>query len=275
MTAQTKTALVTGACGGIGSEVVAKLDRANFDLWLVDKKADALAHLQTGKQNARIQQVDLSLSDQVYQLCEQIQNASDFIDVAIINAGIVVPKSVIDTSAREINSQLDINLKSAIFLIQSVAKKMQQQGSGSIVVTVSMGGIIALEHSALYSASKFGLRGFILALQQELKGTQVKLSAIYASGVDTPMLEYEAENGGNVLNFLSDPMPASKVADAMLKAIKTGKASVYLPYWDSLSSRLIGAFPWLIHPVLPLLYYLGARGRKKYLNKLQARRSQG
>lgn len=274
MNRASKLALVTGASGGIGSQVVAKLHEQGYDLWLVDKNKESLEALGEQTQNSQIQQVDLSVGHEVYELCEQIQTHPQAIDVAVVNAGIVIPKSVVDTSIEEINAQLDINLKSAIFLIQALSKKMLKQDHGNIVVTVSMGAIIALENSALYSASKFGLRGFILALQQELKGSGVKISAVYASGIDTLMLEYEAQNGGNALNFLSTPLAASKVADAMLKALKTGKASVYIPYFDSLTTRLLGAFPWLIYPISPLLKYFGEQGRKKYLKTIQARKQQ-
>ncbi len=263
-----KTALITGATGGIGKQLVAQLTQQNYDLWLIDKEQTMLTEVQQNHPNTYIQQVDLSVSKQVQNLCKDIAQLSDTIDVAFVNAGIVIPKLVVENQTQDIDLQLDINLKSALHLIHALTQKMLKQGHGNIIVTVSMGGIIALERSALYSASKFGLRGFILALQQELRGSKVHLSALYASGIDTPMLRYEAKNNGNSLNFLATPLQPEKVAKTMIDAIKTGKESIYLPYIDSLTSRLLGAFPWLIYPISPILKYFGEKGRKRYLKTL-------
>lgn len=264
-------ALVTGATGGIGSQVVKKLADAGYDLWLVDKHKAPLDALCNNASNFKAQQVDLSVPAQVSTLCQQIQDCEQHIDVAIVNAGIVIPNKVIDNTPEDIDAQIDINLRSSIHLIHSLTRKMLEQGHGNIIVTVSMGAIIALEGSAMYSASKFGLRGFILALQHELRGTPVKVTAVYASGVDTPMLEYEAKNNGNSLNFLAQPLAPERVAQAIFETIKTGKESIYLPYFDSLSARLVCAFPWIIYPLYPLLKRLGEKGRKKYLQKIQNR----
>lgn len=264
-------ALVTGAGGGIGSQVVKKLADGRYDLWLVDKHKVPLDALCHNSANFKTQQVDLSVQAQVSRLCQQIQDCEQHIDVAIVNAGIVIPNKVIDNTPEDIDAQIDINLRSSIHLIHSLTRKMLEQGHGNIIVTVSMGAIIALEGSAMYSASKFGLRGFILALQHELRGTPVKVTAVYASGVDTPMLEYEARNNGNSLNFLAQPLAPERVAQAIFETIKTGKESIYLPYLDSLSARLVCAFPWIIYPLYPLFKRLGEKGRKKYLQKIQNR----
>lgn len=262
-------ALITGAAGGIGSQIVKKLADDGYDLWLIDKNKASLEVLCDNVSHFKAQQADLSVQTQVSTLCQQIQDYERCIDVAIVNAGIVIPNKVIDNTPEDIDAQLDINLRSSIHLIHALTRKMLEQGHGNIIVTVSMGAIIALEGSAMYSASKFGLRGFILALQHELRGTPVKVTAVYASGVDTPMLEYEAKNRGNSLNFLSQPLASQRVAQAIFEAIKTGKESIYLPYFDSLSARLVCAFPWIIYPIYPLLKYLGEKGRKKYLQKIQ------
>lgn len=269
MQQQGKRALITGATGGIGTQLVKQLKQQDYALWLLDKDLAPLLDMQQ-TYTAHIQQADLSVSEQVQDLCEHIKQTSEVIDVAFVNAGIVVPKLVAENQAQDIDLQLDINLKSAVHLIHALTQKMLKQGYGNIIVTVSMGGIIALERSALYSASKFGLRGFILALQQELRRSKVRVSAVYASGIDTPMLRYEAKNNGNSLNFLATPLQPEKVAKTMISTIKTGKESIYLPYIDSLTSRLLGAFPWLIYPISPILTYLGEKGRKRYLRRIQS-----
>ena len=66
------------------------------------------------------------------------------------------------------------------------------------------------------------------------------------------------------LNFMGKVRSAEEVARAVLKGIKTGRMEIYVPYSDSLTSRLVGYFPWLLKMLEPALFRLGERGHKKY-----------
>ena len=118
-------------------------------------------------------------------------------------------------------------------------------------------GVVALKGSAAYSASKFGLRGFLIALKSELKDYGVAVSMLLPSAIDTPMLRYEATNGGSPLNFLSDPLPVDAVLKAFLNAQKSKRLEYYIPFGDSLSGRFVCSFPWLIDWVYPILEKVG------------------
>jgi len=83
------------------------------------------------------------------------------------------------------------------------------------------------------------------------------------------MLRYEALNGGSDLNFLSPPLSVDEVGDAVIKAVKSKRLEVYLPYSESISSRLASFFPWSIRHLYPFMEKLGKRGLKKYLSTLQ------
>ncbi len=131
---------------------------------------------------------------------------------------------------------------------------------------VSMGGIIALRGSGAYSATKFGLRGFHTSLHQELAGSGVRVMGVFPSGVDTPMLRKEAAHAsGSPLNFVGAVLSPEQVADACMAALERGKLETYVPYIDSLTTRLLGAFPWLIRRVEPRFAAVGERGRRRYL----------
>lgn len=112
-----------------------------------------------------------------------------------------------------------------------------------MVATVSLGGIISLKDSAIYSASKFGLRGFLAGFHQEMAAHGVKVSGVYPAAVDTPMLHHEALNGGSVLNFIDKVMTPEAVAAATLRAIDTGRLEAYVPWSASLLARFFGTFP--------------------------------
>lgn len=278
-----KTIFITGATGGIGRATTFKFASLGYALVLVDLTQESLNVLKAELKQAGVTSittfaVDLSQADAVSSLCDHVLNLPK-LDVAFINAGIVIPKALVETSHQEIDAQLAINLTSAIHLTKTVAGKMladKQAGKitkGNIIATVSMGGIIPLENASIYAATKFGLRGFLCALAQELSPQNIKVTGIYPSAVDTPMLRHEAVHGGNVLNFLGKPLTAEVIAELVAKAVDTGKLSLYAPYSDSVLSRMVNFSPWLMLRVTKPLYWLGEKGRQKYLKALDASKS--
>lgn len=267
-----QTTLITGACGGIGSCVAKDLARKGHDLVLVDVNTDSLAtlanDLATLNPNANIHTVvcDFTQAAQVTALCEQIADWE--LDIAFLNAGITVVGNVTEISPEQLTNQIDINFRSTLLLNQACAKNMVKRGSGHIVNTVSTGALVPLKGGATYSGTKFGLRGFLAALYAELKPQGVHVSGIYPSGVDTPMLRYEATNGGSPLNFLSTPQTPQDVLVGFHKALTSKKLEVYVPFTDGVSGRLVSLVPSILPPLYPLLEKLGERGRKKYIMML-------
>jgi len=119
--------------------------------------------------------------------------------------------------------------------------------------------------SASYAASKAGVRAFQTSIRAELSPYGVRVMGIFPSRVDTPMLRYEATNGGTSINFLTPPQTPNGVADAAMRALRTGRLETYLPYNDSLTARFFAAIPWSIEPVMPLFLKPGEAGRRTYL----------
>jgi short-subunit dehydrogenase len=262
-------ALVTGACGGIGSEVARRLHRLGYRLLLVDLNAAALDSLSSELGGAQFVVANLSSKTELAALQARLEDPASKVEVAFINAGVIVPGDLVEMTQEQIDLQMDVNLNSAIHLIQSCAKSMKARKAGRIVATVSVGGVLALKGSAVYSASKFGLRGLLAGLRDELKEHGVNVSGIYPSGVDTKMLRHEAEQGGSALNFVSEPQTVQAVGDAFERALKTGKLEVYVPYFDGLLARCLAFVPGLVSHLYPLLQWLGEQGRQKYLAKIR------
>ncbi len=271
MMTRKQRALVTGAAGGIGEDAARRLSRRGYELILVDVDRSGLERLAEDLPGTQIHEVDLSDRSQVSRLLGSIRGSFGPIDVALINAGVITVGEVLDLDELHLDWQLEVNLRSAMQLIKACAHVMADQGSGHILATVSMGGIVALKGSASYSASKFGLRGFLTAIREELKPKGVAVSGIYPSGVDTRMLRHEAENGGSPLNFVSMPQTIESVGRAFERALDNRHLETYVPYRDSISARLVSCFPWMIHHLYPLMAQLGERGRRQFLNSYQQR----
>lgn len=261
-----RKALVTGAGGGIGAAISRALDARGYRLILVDREMaplDALA--ATLCSPAEMLLCDLSSRTDVERLCEKLGGEHADLDVLVNNAGIVVPGAVTDLDQAALDLHLEINLRAPIRLMRAAAPQMIARRRGAMVATVSLGGVISLKDSAIYSASKFGLRGFLCGFHQELAPLGVKVSGVYPAAVDTPMLHHEALHGGSVLNFVDRVMTPEDIAAATLKAIDTGRLEIYSPWSASLMARFFGSFPWMIRPILPLMEKLGEQGRRKFL----------
>lgn len=260
-------ALVTGAAGGIGSRVADELYHSGYRLHLADIKLSGLEQLHAKYPDSVISKVDLADEAETENFCRLIESSSESIHVAFINAGTVTPGNACDLERGQLNREVHINLRSAINLNHACAKKMKQQGYGHIINTVSVAGLVALRGAATYSASKFGLRGFLIALRAELNPFGVTVSGIFPGAIDTPMLRFEALNEGSALNFLGVPLTVDDVAKAFTKALRQKKLEYFLTFTDSITARLACSFPSLLYWLYPLLEKIGEKGRAKFIRQ--------
>jgi len=264
---QNKLVLITGAASGIGKATAELLHSQGYRLWLIDINQEALEALQRTLPGTEITVCDLTKRSDLETLGQQIDQRPT-LDIAFLNAGTIVPGDFIDLSFDKCDFQLKLNLWSVLYLNHVCGHKMKAQGAGHLISTVSMGGIIGMKGSATYSATKFGLRGFLMAFRNEMKPFGVAVSGLYLSAIDTPMLRYEATHEkGSPLNFLSQPAKVEKVAKMVMKIIKRKRLENYLPYGDSLSAKFFGSFPGFIPKVYPILWRLGEKGRRKFIRK--------
>lgn len=256
-----KNALITGSCGGIGSAIAKDLARKGYHIILVDINKQENEILDAGLPSSEIVTLDLTNKEALRDFCEKIPQYD--LDIAFINAGMIHPGDVVNISEKMIDLQLDINLRSAIILNRACGAYMKSKGKGSIVNTVSMGGIFSLKSSATYSAAKFGLRGFLMAFYAELKPYGVNVSGIYPSAVDTPMLRHETLNGGSVMNFIDRPSTVDDLVKAFNKAIRTGKLEIFVPGSGGLFPKILGGLiPGFIPKLYPTLERIGKKGKK-------------
>lgn len=262
-----RTALITGSCGGIGATIARDLAQKGYHLILVDineKDNDALA---LELPSAEAITLDLTNRKALDTFCDMIPNYDP--EIAFINAGMIHPGDVTEISDKMIDLQLEINLRSAIILNKACGIHMKSKGGGNIVNTVSAGACFALKANAAYSAAKFGLRGFLMAFHAELKPFGVKVSGIYPSAVDTPMLRYEARNNGSVMNFVGTPASVNDVLKAFHKIIDNGDLEIYVPALEGVLAKAVGGlFPGWLPKLYPYLEKRGEKGRKKFLETI-------
>jgi NAD(P)-dependent dehydrogenase (short-subunit alcohol dehydrogenase family) len=259
-------AIVTGGGGAMAREIARRLESRGYSLVLVDVDESRMAETASSLRGpVATRTADLSDPEQIRATADWLEAEHADVDLLVNNAGLINPGTIDDVTQADIDRHINVNLLAPMQLTRTAARVMKPRGRGDIVTIVSMGGILALPGSASYAASKFGLRGFQTSIRSELAPHGVRVMGIFPSGVDTPMLRYEATHGGSPLNFVGKVKTVQDIGDAVDKALRTGKLETYVPYGDSLTTRIVGAIPWSVEKVVPLFTKSGEKGRAAFI----------
>ena len=264
--------MVTGAAGAIGTGVAQMLRDKGFGVIAVDvdERAAARAAAAIGSDTIGVA-CDARSREQVAGLAARGRGEwAGRLEIIVCNAGLIVPGPVGAADPDDLAAQVDVMLASPIQLIAAAVPGMVARGRGRVLATGSMGGIISLPGSATYSAAKAGLRSFLTALSAELAGTGVRVSGVYPSAVDTPMLRHEARHGGSLLNWVGKVFTVADVVRAYERALTGRRLEVYLPYSDSITTRVAAFVPATANRLIPLFERFARRRHARYLARIDA-----
>ncbi len=181
--------IVTGASSGIGAAAAREFAHHGARVVLAARRADALEEVVSEITNAGEQAIavptDITDPAQVLHLMEHTREVYGRIDILVNNAGANWGKPLVETSVDEITRLLQVNLLGMMVLTHLVLPEMQQRHRGAIISVGSVASHVALE--PLYSATKFGVRGFSLALRRQLVGSGISVSLVTPGNIRTQM----------------------------------------------------------------------------------------
>jgi short-subunit dehydrogenase len=169
------TALVTGATGGLGRAIATALAGRGANLVLSSRKGDeleALAAELPGENRAVV--ADLAEPGAALSL---IAEAGD-IDVLVANAGLPGSGKLDDLESRDVERALRVNLEAPMLMAHALLPHMLERGVGHFVMVGSLSGLAPTARQSVYNGTKFGLRGFTLALREDLRGSGVSASLV-------------------------------------------------------------------------------------------------
>lgn len=171
MNLKDKTIVVTGATGGIGRELVKKLDSEGAKLILISKTESELQSLikNLKNKNHSYYVCDLNNQSETQLVADKIGSENNVINILINCAGVGVYKPVEEISIDEWNQSFNINTTSSFLFTKNLLQKLSQDDQSLVLSIGSGAGVIPMSGRSLYCATKFALRGFILSLAEEYK----------------------------------------------------------------------------------------------------------
>jgi short-subunit dehydrogenase len=210
--------LLTGATGGIGQAIARALAGRGAQLTLTGRRTDVLAPL-ADELTATAVGADLANPADVERLATDCADT----DILVANAGLSAAGSILEFTAANVDTVIATNLRAPMVLARLLAEQMRERGHGHIVFVGSLSGMVSSPGSALYSATKFGLRGFSLGLREDLHGTGVGVSIVEPGFIRNAGMFADAGTPNPRGTRTSSP---EEVAAGVIKAIERNRPEV-------------------------------------------------
>ena len=186
-----KTALVTGATGGIGAAIAKTLHKAGATVAISGTRANVLEELKAELGGERVVVLPCNLSDAaaVEKLVPEAEAAMGSLDILVNNAGITKDGLAMRMKDEDWSAVIDVNLTASFRLARAAMRGMMKKRWGRIVNITSVVGVTGNPGQANYVASKAGVIGLTKSLAQELAARNVTVNAVAPGFIATPMTD--------------------------------------------------------------------------------------
>jgi short-subunit dehydrogenase len=188
ISAQRPFGVVTGASSGIGFELARQFVDNGFDVLIAAEDSDiitAAAALRSSGAEVIPLQVDLAAPEGVDILWAEINQQGRPVEAIAINAGIGVGGPFAETSIEDETRMIALNVTSTTHLAKHVVQHMQRRGRGRILFTASIVSVMPSPFQAVYAATKAYVLSLSDALRNELKDTEITVTALMPGATDT------------------------------------------------------------------------------------------
>jgi NAD(P)-dependent dehydrogenase (short-subunit alcohol dehydrogenase family) len=252
-------AIVTGGASGIGAALATEIAGRGARVVIADRQVELAESIAASIRARDGQAVAMELDVRDFASMQQVVAATiarwGVVDFFFNNAGIIVGGEVDAYEARDWDDLFDVNVRGVAYGIQAVYPRMIRQGSGHIINTASIAGLVATPGEVAYSTSKHAVVGLSKSLRIEAKRHGVRVSALCPGVIRTPILaggKYGRTNSEGVseqdlMKFWERlrPMDASVFAPRVAAAVARNEAIIVVPGWWK--------FFWRLERLSPLL----------------------
>lgn len=221
MELKNRSAIITGAGKGIGKAIATALAAEGVNLGLVSRTSSDLEALQAALANEYgvkvvIARADVSAKPDVDQAIADLKESLGSIDILINNAGIGSFGTLLDMDHEQWERIIQTNVMGTYYVTRAVLPSMLEQSSGSIINIASTAGERGFATGSAYCASKFAVIGMTEALMQEVRKSNIRVTALTPSTVNTEL----ASNAGLKIGDEDRMMQAEDMAELVIAALK-------------------------------------------------------
>ncbi|MDZ5111321.1 SDR family NAD(P)-dependent oxidoreductase [Pseudomonas putida] len=212
---ENKVAIVTGAAGGIGSAIAAKLASEGAKVVISDVNLAAAKQvaedIQKDGGHALAIAADISQGDACRELINQTFAEFGKIDVLVNNAGINRRGDLLALTEEDWNVSFAVNLDSMFHLCRAVLPLMIEAGGGAIVNTASQWGLYPAPGHIAYNVTKAAVASFTQNLARDYAPHKVRVNAVCPGEIHTPMLEAGVKRSGRTIADLDKMVPFGRI----------------------------------------------------------------
>jgi 3-oxoacyl-[acyl-carrier protein] reductase len=242
-----KTVFITGSANGIGKHLSEVFYNQGFNVVVTDFLIEKLIQQTSdwNTENALIEQLNVT---DIINWQKVVQKAIDKfgkIDILLNVAGVITPGFVSEFALKDIDYHIDINVKGLMYGTKIVANEMLKIGEGHIINFASLAGVAPIHGISLYSASKYAVRGFSLAITPELRAKGIQVSVICPDLVNTNMLTSQLDYKAAALTFSGNKvLTVNDIEKAVfVNALQKKQAEILVPLSRGWTAKLGNLFP--------------------------------
>lgn len=250
-----RVVIVTGAAGGIGQALVARLVAAGDRVLATDLAGAGLRAVaeryadgsgEAHGEQVRVRPLDVRQGSDWEAAFDAAEASLGAVDVLINNAGCLTPGWIHEMASDDIARQFDVNAKGVALGTAAAARRMVARGAGHIVNVASLAALAPISGLAVYSASKYAVRALSLAAALDLAPHGVAVSVVCPDAVRTAMLDVQRDRAEAAMTFTGVSLDAGEVARVIVdEVLRRRPREVYLPRRRGWLARAADVFPAL------------------------------
>ncbi|EDW28181.1 GL27357 [Drosophila persimilis] len=256
-----KVALVTGGGSGLGREICMELARRGCKVAVVDVNSKGCYETvellsKIPRCVAKAYKNDVSSPRELQLMAAKVEKELGPVDILVNNASLMPMTSTPSLKSDEIDTILQLNLGSYIMTTKEFLPKMITRKSGHLVAVNALAGLVPLPGAGIYTATKYGIEGFMAALRAELRlsdcdyvRTTVANAYLMRTSGDLPLLS----DAGIATSYPGLPTPY--VAEKIVKGVLLNERMVYVPKIFALSVWLLRLLPTKWQDYMLLRFY--------------------
>ena len=249
-----KTAIITGGGSGIGRALCQELGRLGAKVVVADIDPERAQVVASQIPGARAVALDVSVREEVQLLVDQTVTEQGRLDYMFNNAGIPgIGGRTLELGVEPWQRMMEVNLMGVIYGTLAALKVMAEQGSGHIVNTSSMAGLISTALAAPYTTAKHAVVGMTTSLRTEAETLGVKMSVVCPGLVLTGIFDAVEVVGADkekVLKMIFGRkdwmMSPERAADIILDGVEKNRSIIIFPF--------LARFIWWLYRLSPSIF---------------------